>query len=350
MLPAPAQSAKGPSESLHSVLVLVSVLISQPGRRRALPPAPVPVARVSSPVAPSHALCGPPSCLRPLNPGAPTGSVLGPLLLHTCPPGQRPQPWASAGNGPWPVRNHAAQQVVGLTVTCLTHLEPSPTHSPRFIPGPAIMVFHETGPWCQRGWGPLPEGLIQSPHCRSPPQAHPPTSAPRAGARRSSPGQASPHSRHDTVPSPETDRPSAPTAACPFAGHNQKVQTSTQDPTARAAAPLRSLAPRPDLQRLLSVSHAARPAPVYLQYRGHGSAAPSPSPAAAHPPPSLRGLPSPVVMTTAPGCPLTSALTPLPLLTLQQPHCPSAWNSDPQESHMTRPPCHISPRTPARPS
>ena len=34
---------------------------------------------------------------------------------------------------------------------CLNHLETIP----RLLPVCGIIVFHETGPWCQKGWGPL---------------------------------------------------------------------------------------------------------------------------------------------------------------------------------------------------
>ena len=36
-------------------------------------------------------------------------------------------------------------------------LESSPKHSPPLVHGK--IVFQETGPWCQKGWGPLPQQI-----------------------------------------------------------------------------------------------------------------------------------------------------------------------------------------------
>ena len=51
-----------------------------------------------------------------------------------------------------PVRNWAMLQEVSLNVMCLNHPQTIP------IPPPLVhgkIVFHETGPWCQKSWGPL---------------------------------------------------------------------------------------------------------------------------------------------------------------------------------------------------
>ena len=53
-------------------------------------------------------------------------------------------PWT--GTSLWPVRNQAAQQEVNAMR--LNHPE---TVSPTLVPGK--IVFHEIGPWCQKGWG-----------------------------------------------------------------------------------------------------------------------------------------------------------------------------------------------------
>ena len=73
-----------------------------------------------------------------------------------------PGPWTSSG--PQPVRNQAAQQKVSSgqaskassaaphyspsLALCLNHPQP-----PTLVCGK--IVFHETGPWCNKGWGPL---------------------------------------------------------------------------------------------------------------------------------------------------------------------------------------------------
>ena len=35
----------------------------------------------------------------------------------------------------------------------LNHPKTTPTPTPTLVHGE--IVFHETGPWCQKGWGPL---------------------------------------------------------------------------------------------------------------------------------------------------------------------------------------------------
>ena len=49
-----------------------------------------------------------------------------------------------------PVRNRATQLEVSLNVMCFIHPETIP---PSLVCGK--IVFHETGPWCQKGWGAL---------------------------------------------------------------------------------------------------------------------------------------------------------------------------------------------------
>ena len=46
-----------------------------------------------------------------------------------------------------------------IDVMCLNHPEanPSPVHGK--------IVFHETGPWCQKGWGPLPFSTTLAKQC-----------------------------------------------------------------------------------------------------------------------------------------------------------------------------------------
>ena len=75
--------------------------------------------------------------------------------------------------GPWPVRNWAAQQEVSSrwvreassaaptrSYYCLNHPPaPPPVHGK--------IVFHETGPWYQKGWGPLIYMLTYH-HCYHP--------------------------------------------------------------------------------------------------------------------------------------------------------------------------------------
>ena len=78
------------------------------------------------------------------------------LLKQGCP---TPGPWTSTSW--WPVRNEATQQEVkgGRASEASSaaphhlhyHLNP-PTHPP---PVRGKIVFHETGPWCQKCWGPL---------------------------------------------------------------------------------------------------------------------------------------------------------------------------------------------------
>ena len=116
--------------------------------------------RVSSSFPPKRGTCL--SCLEretTLNQGSPTP---GPLPVH-----------GLLGTGPWPVRNRAAQQEVSsrqaseassaaLPITRITAWTiarittwtiPSPSIPPPPIHGKTD--FHETGPWCQKGWGPL---------------------------------------------------------------------------------------------------------------------------------------------------------------------------------------------------
>ena len=84
----------------------------------------------------------------------------GPLQQGSPTPG----PWT--GMGPWPVWNRAAQQEVSgrqasevssavpHRITAWTIPFPCPRH-PSPTPVHGKIVFHETGPWCQKGWGPL---------------------------------------------------------------------------------------------------------------------------------------------------------------------------------------------------
>ena len=97
---------------------------------------------------------------RTLKSGRPWGRT--PTKGQECPVNQgspTPGPWT--GTGPRPVRNRATQQEVSGRRASeassdaphhshyhLSHLSP-----PRTVPGK--IVFHETGPWCQKGWGPL---------------------------------------------------------------------------------------------------------------------------------------------------------------------------------------------------
>ena len=69
-----------------------------------------------------------------------------------------PTPGPRTGTNPWPVRNRAAQQEVRGRQSFISRSpllallpEPSPPNSPARIHGK--IVFHETGPWCQKGWG-----------------------------------------------------------------------------------------------------------------------------------------------------------------------------------------------------
>ena len=68
------------------------------------------------------------------------------------------------GTRPRPAGNRAAQQEVSLgraseqSFTCCSAslaLPPEPSPPPPPPPGRGKIVFHETGPWCQKGWGPL---------------------------------------------------------------------------------------------------------------------------------------------------------------------------------------------------
>ena len=73
--------------------------------------------------------------------------IWGPVL---CTVTEVPNLWAMDWSWSGPVRNWAAQQEVNLNVMCLNHPEIIlPTLVCRKI------VFHETGPWCRKGWGPL---------------------------------------------------------------------------------------------------------------------------------------------------------------------------------------------------
>ena len=75
-----------------------------------------------------------------------------------------PTPGPRTGTGLQPVRNQAAQQEVSGGQTsqsfiCCSPLLPLlallPEPSPPPHPFRGKIVFHETGPWCQKGWGPL---------------------------------------------------------------------------------------------------------------------------------------------------------------------------------------------------
>ena len=44
-----------------------------------------------------------------------------------------------------------------INVTCLSHPETIP-----HLPVRGKIVFHETGPWCQKGWGPLSSGTAEA--------------------------------------------------------------------------------------------------------------------------------------------------------------------------------------------
>ena len=64
---------------------------------------------------------------------------------------------------PWPVRNLATQQEVSsggaseassVTLHCSPSLALLPETSPP-TPIHGKIVFHKTGPWCQKDWGPL---------------------------------------------------------------------------------------------------------------------------------------------------------------------------------------------------
>ena len=65
-----------------------------------------------------------------------------------------PNLWASDWYRSRSVRNGAAQQEVSFSVMSLNHPE---TIAPILVCGK--IVFHETGPWCQKGWGLLEMGL-----------------------------------------------------------------------------------------------------------------------------------------------------------------------------------------------
>ena len=73
-----------------------------------------------------------------------------------------PTPGLRTSTSPWPVRNRAArQEVSGGRASEASCAAPHRSHyrlnhCPR--PRPPVRgktVFHETGPWCQKGWGPL---------------------------------------------------------------------------------------------------------------------------------------------------------------------------------------------------
>ena len=73
-----------------------------------------------------------------------------------------PTPGPRTGTGLWPVRNRAAQQEVSggrasEASSAAPHRSPSLTSPPEPFPPSSVekLVFHETGPWCQKGWGPL---------------------------------------------------------------------------------------------------------------------------------------------------------------------------------------------------
>ena len=93
-----------------------------------------------------------------------------------------PRSWTDTS--PWPFRNQTAQQQVGggqgsqaspatplssphsqfptLALSPAPFISPTPStsptrppHIPYPWPGSGKTVFHKTGPWCQKGWGPL---------------------------------------------------------------------------------------------------------------------------------------------------------------------------------------------------
>ena len=56
--------------------------------------------------------------------------------------------WAGGWDLSAPVRNQAEKQGVSLNAMCLKYPE---AISPTLVHGK--IAFHETGPWCQTGWG-----------------------------------------------------------------------------------------------------------------------------------------------------------------------------------------------------
>ena len=72
-----------------------------------------------------------------------------------------PTPRLQTRTGLWPVRNQAAQQEVsGGQVSEAASAAPRHSHyhlnsHPPPTPVCGKIVFHETGPWYQKGWGPL---------------------------------------------------------------------------------------------------------------------------------------------------------------------------------------------------
>ena len=76
-----------------------------------------------------------------------------------------PTPGPRTGSGPRPVRNWAAQQEVSggqarEASSAAPHRSPSLALPPEPSPPPhppvsRKIVLHETGPWCQKDWGPL---------------------------------------------------------------------------------------------------------------------------------------------------------------------------------------------------
>ena len=90
-------------------------------------------------------------------------ALKGLVGLPDGPPGQgSPTPGPRTGTGPQPGRNQAAQQEVsGRAVSEASSAGPPSLALPPETPSPPTpvcgkIVFHETGPQCQKGWGPLP--------------------------------------------------------------------------------------------------------------------------------------------------------------------------------------------------
>ena len=71
-----------------------------------------------------------------------------------------PTPGPRTSSGPQPIRNGAAQQEVsGGRASEASRAAPHHSCYHLTLPLPPTVrgktVFHETGPWCQKGWGPL---------------------------------------------------------------------------------------------------------------------------------------------------------------------------------------------------
>ena len=81
-----------------------------------------------------------------------------------------PTPRLQTSISPRPVRNRATQQEVSSrpvseASSAAPHLSPSLALPPDHPPPPPTpihgkIVFHKTGPWCQKGWGPLLCGTL----------------------------------------------------------------------------------------------------------------------------------------------------------------------------------------------